>query len=143
MKREGSEAEKERDKVRKAELDFGMSEEIGSSGSAGEAEDAWIGRRRPTKLRLATCKGSDRKREPKSEPPEPRGGRANRGGRVEKDRANQVKAKIKTWEDAVKGLKEDELEIANSDKRRNESEKTDSVEKFDSDEPNYVKAKRT
>ena len=44
----------------------------------------------------------------------------------------------------VKGLKiEDKLETANSDKSGNESEKVDSVEQLDSDEPYYLKAKRT
>ena len=44
----------------------------------------------------------------------------------------------------VKGLKvEDELEIANSNKRENESEIADSVEQLDSEKPNHLKAKLT
>ena len=39
--------------------------------------------------------------------------------------------------------KEDELETINSDKSRNRSETADPVEQFDSEEPNYLKAKRT
>ena len=52
------------------------------------------------------------------------------------------KAKTKTWSNVVKGLKEDELEKANSDKSGNGSETADSVEEFDSDEPNHLKVKR-
>ena len=74
-----NEAEKERDEVRKAksdeEFDFGTTEEVGTSGSAGEAKDAWVGGRRSSKQRLATCRGSGRKREQKLEPIEPRGGK--------------------------------------------------------------------
>ena len=44
----------------------------------------------------------------------------------------------------VKGLKmEDELETSNSDKSGNGSKTTDSVEHFDSDKPNHLKAKWT
>ena len=43
----------------------------------------------------------------------------------------------------MKGLKiEDELETTNSDKSGNESEAVDSVEQFDSEEPNHLKAKQ-
>ena len=56
-----SEAEKERDKVRKAEsdeeFDFGTIEEVGTFGSDGEGKDAWIDGRRSAKKRLARCKG--------------------------------------------------------------------------------------
>ena len=100
-------------------LRFGTTEEVGTFGSAGEAEDARIGGRRMAKQRLATCRGSSRKREPKPEPTEPRGSEAEKGkkgGRVEKDRASRVKAKTKTWADVVKGLKEEELEKTNLDK---------------------------
>ena len=44
----------------------------------------------------------------------------------------------------VKSLKKDEeLETTNSDKSRNELETSDSVEWFDSHEPNYMMVKRT
>ena len=44
----------------------------------------------------------------------------------------------------VKGLKiEDELETATSNKIEYESDTTDSIEQLDSEEPNYLKAKRT
>ena len=43
------------------------------------------------------------------------------------------KAKTKTWSNVVKGLKEDELEKANSNKSGNVSETTDSIKQFDSD----------
>ena len=68
---------------------------------------------------------------------------SNYGGRVKKDRADRkMKAKTWTWFDVVKGLKiEDELEIANSEKSGNESEVADSVEMFDSEELNQLKAK--
>ena len=43
----------------------------------------------------------------------------------------------------VKGLKmEDKLEATDLDKRGNRSETTDSVEQFDSDKPNHLKAKQ-
>ena len=52
-----------------------------------------------------------------------------------------MKARTRTWYDMVKGLKdEDELETTNSDKSGNESEATDSVELFDSEELNHMKA---
>ena len=54
-----------------------------------------------------------------------------------------MKAKTWTWSDVVKGLKEEELEKANSDKWGNGSEITNSVEHFDSDESNHLKVKRT
>ena len=48
------------------------------------------------------------------------------------------------WSDVVKGLKiEEELETTNSDKSGNESELTDSVEYFDSEEPDHLKDKQT
>ena len=51
---------------------------------------------------------------------------------------------IKTWSDEVKGLKiEDELRTVNSDQNGNESETADSVEQFNSDEPNRLKDTRT
>ena len=50
--------------------------------------------------------------------------------RVEKDKADQEKTRTKTWADVVKGLKE------------NGSETADSVEQFDSEEPNHLKAKQ-
>ena len=97
-----SEAEKERDEVRKAksdeEFDFGTTEEVGTSGSAGEAKDAWVGGRRSAKQRLATCRGSACKRKMKPEPIKPRGGRAERGGRLKKDRADQGMARTNLWE---------------------------------------------
>ena len=34
----------------------------------------------------------------------------------------KIKARTRTWSDVVKGLKEDELEITNSDKSGNESD---------------------
>ena len=50
----------------------------------------------------------------------------------------------KTWSDEVKGLKiEDELRTVNSDKNGNESEIANSVEQFNSEEPNQLKAKQT
>ena len=52
--------------------------------------------------------------------------------------------RTKTWLNVVKGLEMDEeLETTDSDKSGNGSEISDSVEKFDSDEPNHLKAKRT
>ena len=52
------------------------------------------------------------------------------------------KAKTETWSDLVKGLKtKDELKIANSNERENQSEKADSVWRFDSEMPNQLKAK--
>ena len=62
--------------------------------------------------------------------------------RVKKDRVDRnMKARTRTWYDMVKGLKdEDELETTNSDKSGNESEATDSVELFDSEELNHMKA---
>ena len=54
-----------------------------------------------------------------------------------------MKDKTRMWSDVVKGLKiEDELETTNSDKSGNESEAVDSVEQFDSEEPNHLKANR-
>ena len=60
--RQRSEAEKERDEVRKAEsdeeFDFGMTKEVGTFGLAREAKDAWTDGRRSSKTRLARCRGS-------------------------------------------------------------------------------------
>ena len=95
--RRGSDREAESDE----EFDFRRAE---------EAEDGYGGR--------------NRKRELKPELTEPRGGRAvegGSGGRVEKGRADQEKAKTKTWSDVVKGLKIKELDTPNADKCRNES----------------------
>ena len=90
--------------------------------------------------------GSNRKREPKLESTEPRGSRAAKGGngsKVGKSKADQMKAKTKTWSVVVKGLKiEDELETTNLDKSGNESEIDDSVRMFDSETPNHLDAKQ-
>ena len=51
--------------------------------------------------------------------------------------------KTRTWVEVAKGRSEDESEIANSDKSGNELEVADSVEQFDSKEPNQLKAKQT
>ena len=55
-------------------------------------------------------------------------------GKVKKDRADQVKARTKTWVDVAKGHKEDESETIDSDKNGNELETTDSVERRDASE---------
>ena len=61
------------------------------------------------------------------------------GGSKPSGRVRKKKARIKTWSDVVKGLKKDEeLEIANSDKSWNESEVESDLE-----DPNQLKAKRT
>ena len=61
-------------------------------------------------------------------------------GATESKRAEPTK----TWSDEVKGLKiEDELRTVNSDQNGNESETADSVEQFNSDEPNRLKDTRT
>ena len=68
------------------------------------------------------------------------------GDRVKKDRAERKKKKPKTqtWFDVVKGLEvKDELETTNLDKRGNESGIAYSVEMFDSEDLNQLKAKRT
>ena len=102
-------------------------------GTVEEAEDGYGGRNQREELDL--------------EPTEPGGGRAakvGRGSRVKKGKDDQEKAKTKTWPDVVKGPKiEDELETPNSEKRGNESETTDSVEQFGSEESNHLKAKWT
>ena len=50
----------------------------------------------------------------------------------------------KTWSDEVKGLKiEDELRTVNSDKNGNESEIANSVEQFNSEQPNHLKDTQT
>ena len=60
-------------------------------------------------------------------------GTSGKGGRVKKDRADQKKeVGTRKWSDVVKGLQTDD-----------KLETTESVEWFDSDEPNQVKAKRT
>ena len=86
-------------------------------GSGEEAEEGYGGR--------------TQRNEP--EPTEQWGGKAKKGR----------KANTRTWADMVKGLKEEELETSNLDKSMNVSETTDSVKKFDSEEPNHLKAKRT
>ena len=54
------------------------------------------------------------------------------------------KVRTQTWSDVVKGLKkEDELETSNLGTSGNGSETTNSVEQFDLDKPNLLKAKRT
>ena len=73
--------------------------------------------------------------------------RENRGhNRREKLKTTEQggdKAKTKTWFDVVKGLQiDDELETINSDVSGNESVVTDSIEMFDSDMPNRLRAKR-
>ena len=70
---------------------------------------------------------------------------SGKGGKIKKDITDgKIKAKIRTWSDMVKVLKiEDELETTNSNKSGDESEAADSVEQFDSEEPNHLKAKRT
>ena len=76
-------------------------------------------------------RGRNRKEEPKTA--EQRGNTTKKG----------VKAKTKTWFDVVKGLKiEDELETTNSDVSGIGSEVTDSIEMFDSDITNRLRAKR-
>ena len=71
-------------------------------------------------------------------------GAGGKSGKVKKDRADQKKkARTRTWADVVKGKKKGESEIADSSKIEDESETVDSVEKFDSGEPNQMKAKRT
>ena len=50
----------------------------------------------------------------------------------------------KIWSDVMKGLKtEDKFGTANSDKSGNGLETVDSLEHFDSDKPNHLKAKWT
>ena len=120
-----------------------MTEEVGNSKSAGEVEDAWTDEGRATKLRLARCRGSGHKGNPKPEPTEPRDGKVEKGkrnGRLEKDRADQVKITTKTWADVVKGLKEDESKTTDSMKSWNESEPSDWIKEGDLDEPNHTKA---
>ena len=61
-----------------------------------------------------------------------------------KDKTNRKKkARTKTWSDVVEGLKEEEFETTNSDKRGNELRTIDSTEDFDSGESNHMEAKRT
>ena len=51
-------------------------------------------------------------------------------------------AKTETWSDVVKGLKtKDELETTNLDESENRSEEADSVQMFDLETPNQLKAK--
>ena len=53
------------------------------------------------------------------------------------------KAKTETWSDVVKGLKtKDELETTNSDVNGNRSAAADSVQMFDSETLNQLKAMR-
>ena len=119
-----SASEKEGDDIRKAKFNFSTTEEVKTSESAREAEHVWTDGGRTVNQRQDICRGSNRKRELKPELTEPRGGRAvegGSGGRVEKGRADQEKAKTKTWSDVVKGLKIKELDTPNADKCRNES----------------------
>ena len=88
-------------------------------------------------------RGEGRKGELGPEPTEPRGGGAERGGKVEKERADQGRVRTKTWEDVVKVLKEGESETTDLDKSWNESETTDSIEESDLDKPNRTMAKWT
>ena len=65
---------------------------------------------------------------------------ARQGGDIAK---KGVKAKTKTWSNVLKGLKtEDELKIANSGESAIQSKVTDSIEMFDSDITNRLRAKR-
>ena len=121
LKRRGETEKEERD-VQKTEsddeFDFGLTKEVGTSRSVEEAEDVQTSGRRSTKCRLAKWRGSGQKRELKLEPTELRGGteKGKTSGRVEKDRADQAKARTKTWANVVKGLKKDESETTNLDK---------------------------
>ena len=72
------------------DFNFGTTEEVGTSRSVGEAEGVWTDGRRSAKWRLARCRGSGRKREPKPEPTEQGGRRA-------------MKKKTMTWTEVAKG----------------------------------------
>ena len=81
--------------------------------------NVWIDGRRSAKHRLARCMGSGKKNRWNPRPTEQGGGKAKIGkigGKVKKDIASQKTTRTKTWTDVVNGLKEDELETANSDK---------------------------
>ena len=101
------------------------------SGSDRDAETAEEFDFRPAEEAEEENRGRNRKEEPKTA--EQRGNTTKKG----------VKAKTKTWCDVVKGLKiEDELETTNSDVSGIGSEVTDSIEMFDSDITNRLRAKR-
>ena len=96
------------------------SDEEFNFGTAEEAEDGY--------------EGSNQRNVPKSKSTKQGGGKAKKGR----------KARTWTYSKVVKSIKiEDKLETANSGKRENELEATNSVEQFDSEELNHLKDKRT
>ena len=53
-----------------------------------------------------------------------------------------MQKKARTWVEIVKARIDDKLETVDSNKSGNESEIADSIERNDSNKPNYMKAKQ-
>ena len=115
----------ERDDVREAESDeefnFGTTEKDGgafrSVDEVKDTSDIKICGRGATKWRLASCRGSNRRKEPEPELTKQGGVRAEKakiGSRAKNGGADlKVKAKTSTWSNVVKSLKDDESETIN------------------------------